>query len=97
MKCTYFKFKLNNLKQDLFLKQFIYSIGRVETPADSLFTYSGSYAYNKFHDQKENIHTWMQFVPWYRWDDPNWRFPNRAGFRYKKMKINKKLILNEFN
>ncbi len=55
--------------------------GRVETPADSLFTYSGSLAYNKFHDQKENIHTWMQFVPWYDWNDPNWKFPTKATFR----------------
>ena len=54
---------------------------RVETPADSLFTYSGSLAYNKFHDQKENIHTWMQFVPWYTWNEPDWKFPTKATFR----------------
>jgi len=48
---------------------------RLEQPTDSLFTYSGSLAFNKFHDQKENMHSWMKFVPWYTWDDPNWKFP----------------------
>jgi hypothetical protein len=47
--------------------------GRVELAEDSLFTYSGSLAFGKFHDQKENIHSWMQFVPWLNWQD--WKFP----------------------
>jgi hypothetical protein len=58
---------------------------RIEQPADSLFTYSGSLAYNKFHDQKENIHTWMQFVPWYSYDDPNFKFPTRVPFSESEM------------
>lgn len=58
---------------------------RVEQPADSLFTYSGSLAYNKFHDQKENIHTWMQFVPWYKWDEPSFKFPTKLPFSESEM------------
>lgn len=27
----------------------------------------------------------MQFVPWYRWDDPNWRFPTKAPFSESDM------------
>jgi hypothetical protein len=55
----------------------------VELSADSLFTYSGSYAYNKFHDQKENIHSWMQFVPWYSYTD--WKFPTKVPFSESEM------------
>lgn len=58
---------------------------RIEQPADSLFTYSGSLAFNKFHDQKENIHTWMQFVPWYSWNEPNFKFPTKLPFTESEM------------
>jgi hypothetical protein len=57
-------------------------LGRVEYPKDSFFTYSGSYAFDKFHDRKEFTHTWMQFLPWYKWNDPNFKFPTRANFRF---------------
>ena len=54
-------------------------------PEDSLFTYSGSLDYNKFHDQRPNIHKWMQFVPWYAWDEPNFKFPTRLPFSESDM------------
>ena len=57
----------------------------MELPADSLFTYSGSLAFDKFHDQKPNTHAWMKFQPWFKWDEPNWRFPTRANFSENQM------------
>jgi hypothetical protein len=80
MKCSFFVLFIFKFLSKIFIQFNFGFAGRIEQPADSLFTYSGSMAYNKFHDQKENIHTWMQFVPWYKWDDPMWKFPNKATF-----------------
>jgi hypothetical protein len=65
----------------LFSYHFLNFIGRIEYEKDSFFTYNGSYAFNKFHDRKEFTHTWMQFVPWYRWNDQKFKFPTKVPFR----------------
>lgn len=61
--------------------------------SESMFTYSGSWNFDTFHDNKPIIREWQRFRPWFVQGDVP--FPSNVTFRYIKRML--KIILINYH
>jgi hypothetical protein len=66
---------LNIFKNNLL----IIGLGRMRDESESLFTYSGSWNFDTFHDNKPIIREWQRFRPWFTSTEVP--FPSNVSFR----------------
>jgi len=55
---------------------------RLRDESESIFTYSGSWNFDTFHDEREMIREWQRFRPWFTTE--NIPFPSNVSFTKKE-------------
>lgn len=56
--------------------------GRLKDESESIFTYSGGWSFDTFHDNRPIIKEWQRFRPWFTTTEVP--FPSNVSFTYNK-------------